>query len=63
MLHHVQVDLGEVELRGVPAADAVVGAEVALDLEVVRRRGVPLHGHAHARGRKRGGDGKERQLE
>ena len=35
-------DLGEVELRGVPAADAVVGPEVSLALEVKRRRPVPL---------------------
>jgi hypothetical protein len=35
-------DLREVELRGVPAADAVVGAKVALALEVVGRRTVPL---------------------
>ena len=35
-------DLGEVELRGVPAADAVVGPEVSLALEVERRRPVPL---------------------
>ena len=39
---HVQQDLGEVELRRVPAADAVVRAEVALDLEAVRRTGIPL---------------------
>lgn len=38
----VRHDLGEVELRRVPAADAVVRAEVAVDLERVRRRGVPL---------------------
>ncbi len=36
------LDLGEVELRRVPAADAVVRAEVTLDLEAVRRRRVPL---------------------
>ncbi len=35
-------DLGEVELRGVPAADAVVGAEVPLALEVVGCGAVPL---------------------
>ena len=38
----VPKDLGEVELRRVPAADAVVGPEVPLALEVVRRCPVPL---------------------
>ncbi len=35
-------DLGEVELRRIPAADSVVGAEVALALKVKRGRAVPL---------------------
>ena len=38
----VQVDLGEVDLGRVPAADAVVGAEVPGDGERVSRRGIPL---------------------
>ncbi len=38
----VPEDLGEVELRRVPAADAVVGPEVPLALEVVRCCPVPL---------------------
>jgi hypothetical protein len=39
---HVLDDVGKVVLRREPAADAVVGAKVALDLEAVRRRRVPL---------------------
>ena len=35
-------DLGEVELRRVPAADAVIRAEVSFDLKVVRCGRVPL---------------------
>ncbi len=42
VLLHVVDDLGEVVLRRVPAADAVVRAEVALNLVAVRRRRIPL---------------------
>jgi len=42
VLDHVLVDLGEVQLRRVPAANAVIGAEVALDLEGISRGGIPL---------------------
>ena len=43
----VQVDLGEVELRRVPAADPVVRAEVPFDLEVVGLALVPLREDKH----------------
>jgi len=39
---HVFVDFGEVELWRIPATDAVIGAKVALDLEIVGRRRLPL---------------------
>jgi hypothetical protein len=38
----VPEDLGEVELRRVPAADAVVGPEVPLAFEMVSSGSVPL---------------------
>ena len=39
---HVTDDLGKVELRCVPTTDAVIRAKIALNLELVDRRAVPL---------------------
>ena len=47
MLVRVLMDLGEVELRRVPAADPVVSPEVPLDLEAVGDALVPLGEDEH----------------
>ena len=41
------IDLREIELGRVPAADAVVRSKVTLDLEAVRLALVPLREHKH----------------
>ena len=41
------IDLREIELGRVPAADAIVRSKVALDLEAVSLALVPLREHKH----------------